>query len=137
MRLSANLRKQLLQARRRRRGLTLAEMMVVIILIGVLATVVYGGFTTFLSSSKEDLAKLSMTQMEQALNIYKMKKNKFPKSLQDAEKYMKDGGVPQDPWGNDFQYSTSSSCGTAYEIISYGTDGQKGGGDDVSSCPEK
>ena len=133
---SKHIQKTLLTSKRQRRGLTLAEMMVVIILIGILATVIYGGFTRFLSTSKADLAKLSMQGISQGINMYKMRKNKYPKKLDDALKYMKDGPIPKDPWGNDFHYTTSSSCGTPFELISYGEDGQKGGGDDVSSCPD-
>ena len=69
--------------------------------------------------------------------ISKIKKNKYPKSLSDAAKYMRNQEVPKDAWGNDFEYTSSSSCGKDYEIVSYGRDGKKGGSEndaDISSC---
>ena len=121
------------------RGLTLAEIIVVIALLSVVAAILFGSLSGILNDSKADAAKLSIQQIEQALETYKVKAknaNKYPKSLEDAAKLMKNGKVPMDPWGQPFVYSTTSSCGKGYEIISIGADGQRGGGDDISSCDE-
>ena len=125
------------ERRRRRRGLTLAEIIVVITLLSVVAAILFGSLSGALDDSKKDAAALSISQVENALEIHKLKPkngNKFPKSLEDASKYMKGGKVPMDPWGQPFEYTTSSSCGEGYEIISIGADGKRGGDDDVSSC---
>ncbi len=123
--------------RNRRRGLTLVEIVVVIALIGILMSVLGGSLLGTFDDSKRDTTRISIGQVEQALEMYKIKKNKYPKSLSDAAKYMRNQEVPKDAWGNDFEYSSSSSCGKDYEIISYGRDGKKGGSEndaDISSC---
>ena len=123
--------------RRRSRGLTLVEIVVVIALIGILMSVLGGSLLGTFDDSKRDTTRISIGQVEQALEMYKIKKNKYPKSLSDAAKYMRNQEVPKDAWGNDFEYSSSSSCGKNYEIISYGRDGKKGGSEndaDISSC---
>ena len=125
---------QNLSTRRKRRGLTLPEIIVVITLLGVLMAFLFGSLTGILDDTKGDAAKLSIKKLESSLEHYKLKKGKYPKSLEDASKYMKDGKVPMDPWNQPFEYSTSSSCGKPYEIISIGADNQRGGEDDISSC---
>ena len=121
------------------RGLTLAEIIVVITLLSVVAAILFGSLSGILDESKGDAARLSIKQLEQSLETYKIRPkngNKYPKSLEDASKFMKNSKVPMDPWGQPFVYSTSSSCGKPYEIISIGADGQRGGDDDISSCED-
>ena len=129
-----NLKKSVLATTRTQRGLTLAEIMVVIVILGVLAGIVFGGFFGILGESKGDIAKLQIKEIGSKLDLYKMKNNKYPKSLQDAKSLLKDETVPKDPWGNDYVYTTSSSCGKDYELLSMGENGKKGGGDDISNC---
>tara|TARA_B100000683_G_C12297468_1_gene476660 strand:- start:352 stop:759 length:408 start_codon:yes stop_codon:yes gene_type:complete len=121
------------------RGLTLAEIIVVIALLSVVAAILFGSLGGILNESKADAASLSIKQLEQSLETYKIRPkngNKYPKSLEDAAKFMKNQKVPMDPWGQPFVYSTSSSCGEPYELISIGADGQRGGDDDISSCDD-
>ena len=40
--------------------------------------------------------------------------------------YLKGGIVPADPWGNAYVYRAPGEHG-AYDIVSYGSDGQEGG----------
>ena len=70
----------------------------------------------------------------QALQVYAAKhRGKYPSTsqgLEAAAKYMPDGKVPQDAWGQDFQYfSPGSSSSAPYEVISLGKDGESGGED--------
>ena len=121
----------------RRRGLTLAEIIVVITLLSVVAAILFGSLGGILDDSKSDAAALSIKQLESSLEVYKLKPkhgNKYPKSLEDASKYMKNSKVPLDPWGQPFEYSNNSNFGKGYEIISIGADGKRGGDDDISSC---
>lgn len=121
------------------RGLTLAEIIVVITLLSVVAAILFGSLSGILDESKGDAARLSIKQLEQSLETYKIRPkngNKYPKSLEDASKFMKNQKVPMDPWGQPFVYSTSSSCGKPYEVVSIGADGQRGGDDDISSCDD-
>ena len=121
------------------RGLTLAEIIVVIALLSVVAAILFGSLGGILNESKADAASLSIKQLEQSLETYKIRPkngNKYPKSLEDAAKFMKNQKVHMEPCGQPFVYSTSSSCGEPYELISIGADGQRGGDDDISSCDD-
>lgn len=120
--------------RRRRAGLTLVEIMVVIAILGVLMTVLGGSLLGALDDSNVSATKLTMGKIDQALQIYAAKhKGKYPSTsegLAAAAKYMSDGKVPQDAWGNDFQYfSPGTNSSAPYELVSLGKDGQEGGED--------
>jgi general secretion pathway protein G len=41
--------------------------------------------------------------------------------------YLKGGRVPNDPWGNAYQYRSSGERIPPYEISSFGADGREGG----------
>ena len=135
--MKTNLQQAVLTTTRSQRGLTLAEIMVVIVILGVLAGIVFGGFFGILGESKGDIAKLQIKEIESKVLMYTQSKNKVPKSLDQAKRYLKDETVPKDPWGNEYIYSTSSSCGKKFELTSMGEDGKKGGGDDISNCDKE
>jgi general secretion pathway protein G len=121
--------------RNSRAGMTLVEIMVVITIIitlmSVLAVVVLGR----LDEANADMTKIRIGQLEQALQMYAVKhKGKYPSTSQGlsaADKYMPTPGeVPPDAWGNDFQYFSPGTHGSAdYEIVSLGKDGKEGGDD--------
>ena len=119
----------------RQRGLTLAEIVVVIALIGILSGVLFSGIAGSFSSNKENITgeairNISMKIFEYNLNI--KTRGKYPKNLSEL-----DGIDTKDPFGNEYIYSTSSNCGKPYEIISMGKDGKRGTDDDISSCDIK
>ena len=119
--------------RHSQRGLTLVEIVVVIALLGLLMTVVGGTLFSTFAESKGDVTCLTIKEIERDLQIYKARKNKFPTDLSKlpGEK------ARTDAWGNEFSYSSSSSCGKDYEVTSMGQDGKKGGSgadSDFSSC---
>ena len=121
-----------------RKGLTLVEIMVVMAILGVLMAVLGGSLLGYLDSANEDATKLTIGKMDQALQVCAAKhKGKYPSTsqgLEAAAKYMPDGKVPQDAWGQDFQYfSPGTHSDAPYDILSVGKDGQEGSDDDVKS----
>ena len=121
-----------------RKGLTLVEIMVVMAILGVLMAVLGGSLLGYLDSANEDATKLTIGKMDQALQVYAAKhRGKYPSTsqgLEAAAKYMPDGKVPQDAWGQDFQYfSPGTHSDAPYDILSVGKDGQEGSDDDVKS----
>ena len=119
--------------RHSQRGLTLVEIVVVIALLGLLMTVVGGTLFSTFAESKGDVTRLTIKEIERDLQIYKARKNKFPTDLSK----LPGDKARTDAWGNEFSYSTSSSCGKDYEVTSMGQDGKKGGSGadaDISSC---
>lgn len=74
--------------------------------------------------------------------VYRLDVGTYPNKLEDIIRrpadlknadawqgpYIEAAEIPQDPWKNAFQYT---SDGESFEIISFGPDGKKGGGDDI------
>ena len=121
-----------------REGLTLVEIMVVMAILGVLMAVLGGSLLGYLDDANADATKLTIGKIDGALQVYAAKhKGKFPSTsqgLEAAAKYMPDGQVPTDAWGQDFQYySPGTHSSAAYDILSVGKDGQEGTEDDVKS----
>lgn len=128
----------------RRRGFTLVELMVVIVIIGLLAGVVTFSVRGYLITAKQNIAKMEISKVVQALETYYTLYDRYPSNeeslnvlAQPSEKFP-DGiltKVPRDPWGSPYQYNCPGR-GAPYEVISYGADHREGGesGDrDISS----
>jgi general secretion pathway protein G len=89
-----------------------------------------------------DNTELQMKKVSSDLDMYAAKhRGQYPSSaegLAAASKYFPDNKVPTDAWGNDFQYfAPATTCQKAYELVSYGADGQQGGENqdaDLSTC---
>ncbi|MBL8614012.1 MAG: type II secretion system protein GspG [Deltaproteobacteria bacterium] len=85
---------------------------------------------------------LQMKKVGSDLDMYAAKhKGQYPSTaegLAAARTYFADNKVPTDVWGNDFQYfAPATNCPKAYELVSYGADGEPGGEDldaDLSTC---
>ena len=112
---------------RRRRGMTLIEIMVVITILGLIMAAVGVAVIPKLDEAKQDTARLDMANINQALKLYYTKKGKFPdtgtglKALVDTNNLEK---VPQDPWGHEYVYMLEAGKPV---IMSYGADGTQGG----------
>jgi general secretion pathway protein G len=126
--------------RRTTRGMTLIEILVVLVLIGIVMGIVGGNFLGKGEKAKADAAKIEINQIGQTLDLYKLEVGKYP-STQDGLQalitapsgvanwngpYWKNGTIPKDPWGNEYKYTSPGSKG-AYDIVSLGSDGKEGG----------
>ena len=117
-----------------RKGMSLVEIMVVIAIIGVLMTVIAVNVLGFLDDANADATKIQIKKMEESLTVYAAKhKGKFPttgEGLAAVKKYLPDGEVPTDSWGNAYLYFSPGTHGDhGFEIISLGKDGKEGGTD--------
>jgi general secretion pathway protein G len=117
--------------------------MVVIVIIGLLATVV--AINVLPSQDKAMIGKTraDVATLETALEQYRLDNLVFPTSEQGLqalvqppaglarpERYRQGGYVrrlPEDPWGNPYQYRRPSAHGQAFDVFSYGADGREGG----------
>jgi general secretion pathway protein G len=112
---------------RRRRGMTLIEIMVVITILGLIMAAVGVAVIPKLDEAKQDTARLDIANIHNALKLYYTKKGKFPdtgtglKALVDTQNLEK---IPTDPWGHEYVYMNE---GGKPVIISYGADGTQGG----------
>ena len=115
----------------RRRAFTLLEMMLVVVIIGVLATIAVVSVSGRGKEAKIGATKASIRQIDSAIEQFHMEKNRYPTSLAElSPSYLK--VTPKDAWKRDFQYVTPAPNGKAYDVVSFGDDGQIGGGDDIS-----
>jgi general secretion pathway protein G len=122
------------------RGMTLIEILVVLVLIGIVLGIVGGNFIGRGEKAKADAAKIEIGQIGQALDLYKLETGKYPSSSEGLQAlvsapsgaanwngpYWKKSTIPKDPWGNDYRYSSPGQKG-AYDILSLGADGKEGG----------
>ena len=127
--------------RSRSRGMTLIEILVVLVLIGVVLGVVGGNFIGKGEKAKADAAKIEMGQIGQTLDLYKLETGRYPSTQEGLQAlisapsgvsnwngpYWKKTTVPKDPWGNDYRYASPGQNNTPFEIASYGADGKEGG----------
>ena len=126
--------------RRRDSGMTLIEILVVLVLIGVVMGIVGGNFIGQGENAKRKAAKIEIEQIGQTLDLYKLEIGRYPTSQEGLQAlltaptgvnnwngpYWKKGTLPKDPWGNEYKYASPGQHG-AYDIISLGSDGKEGG----------
>jgi general secretion pathway protein G len=128
------------RTRRDERGFTLVEILVVITIIGLIMALVGPRVINYLGEAKVKAAKIQIESFSSALDLYYLDAGRYPSSSEGlaalAQRpggaaawngpYVKGGFVPNDPWGHPYVYRSPGEHG-AYDIISYGSDGQEGG----------
>jgi general secretion pathway protein G len=125
---------------RAQRGFTLVEMLVVITIIGLIMSLVGPRVLNYLGESKIKAAKIQIQSFASALDLFYLDAGRYPTSSEGLVAlvkpaagltawngpYLKGGNVPNDPWGKPYIYRAPGER-SAYEIVSYGSDGQEGG----------
>ncbi len=110
------------------RGMTLIEIMVVLVILGLIAGAI--GYNVFgqLQHAQERSASLDLKSISNGVDLYHVETGNWPDSLQQlVPKYLKE--LHKDPWGSDYQYVRT---GDGFDVYSYGKDKAQGGGDDIS-----
>lgn len=118
-----------------RAAFTLVELMVVIVIIGLLAGAVTASVRSYLIRGKQSVAAMEIAKICQALDTYYSVTDKYPTSdlgiavLAEKTDEFPDGllnKLPKDPWKQAYIYQIPGRD-SAYEVVSYGADGQEGG----------
>ena len=127
-----------------KRGFTLIEIMVVIVILALLAALVGPKLMGRTDDAKIGTTKTQIKQLETAIKLYKLDNGSYPSTEQGLNalvvkptvgvipKNYKEGGyleskqVPKDGWGNELIYVSPGEHGD-YDLASYGADGVKGG----------
>ncbi|MGI4819125.1 MAG: type II secretion system major pseudopilin GspG [Janthinobacterium lividum] len=136
-------RRQQTPQERGREGFTLVELLVVIVIIGLLATVVVINVLPSQDKAMVGKARADIAVLEQALETYRLDNLAFPTDQQGLaalsvppadlsrpERYRQGGYIrrlPDDPWGNPYQYRRSSAHGGQFDVWTNGADGKEGG----------
>jgi len=128
-----------------KKGFTLIEIMVVVIILGLLAGIVLPKILGREEEAKVSAAKVQIKSMESALDGFKLDNGFYPTTDQGLSAlikkpevgripdkwkeggYLKPARIPKDPWGKDYLYFAPGNEGREYEIVSYGPDNEQGG----------
>jgi general secretion pathway protein G len=123
-----------------RRGFTLLELVVVLVILGTLAALVGPRLVGHSSEARITAAKTQIELFRQALETFRMHVGRYPTTQEKLDAlqiappetpnwrgpYLS-RGVPVDPWGRAYIYKAPGDQNREYEIVSLGSDGQIGG----------
>lgn len=128
-----------------RAGFSLAELMVVIVILGLIATIVVPNLLGRFTVAQKTKAEVDITAITNAVEIYTLENGgRAPDSLEilvtpdeNGKTFLKGHtSVPLDPWRNPYQFEPASG-GRDFRVFSFGKDGQPGGeGDDADISNE-
>ena len=131
---------------RRRRGFTLAEIMLVVAILGILVSVVVPRLAGRTQEARAQAARLQIENLGLALDAFEYDCGRYPASheglsaLREAPAgangwkgpYLKKS-VPRDPWGGAYAYRSPGNRNADYDLYSPGADGAEGSTDDVGN----
>src|SRR5580692_9516573 len=132
------------QRRTRRRrgqaGVTLIEMLVVVVIIGLFVALVAPNMFKSADKARVTATRSQIEQLMTALGTYKLDTGLFPtteQGLQALRVKPGDGAtwngpyiekdIPKDPWGTDYVYHFPGEHGDLPDLCSLGSDKQSGG----------
>ena len=115
--------------RKRQSGVTLMELMVVLIIIGLIGGIAAVNVMSSLEKAKTKTAAGACEAIIKAAGHYKMDHKKYPESIEQlrnppggGESYL--DTYSKDPWDNEYFIKP---MGSKIQVISYGADGVQGG----------
>ncbi len=112
------------------RGMTLIEIMVVLVIIGLIAAAVTVNVMGSLAEAKNKQAKTDLHTIENCLDLYKLEKGRYPTTEEGLPAVVAAGKCKnlKDPWGNDYVYLYPGQLHPdSFDVKSYGEDGKPGG----------
>lgn len=131
---------------RKQKGMTLIEIMVVVVIIGLLAAAIGPQVIGALGQAQDKVVQNDFKAIQTSLQMYKLDNFIYPSSDQGLEalvsapesdpkprNWRKDGylsELPIDPWGSEYLYESPGDEGKAYTIYTLGADGVRGGEDE-------
>lgn len=123
-------------------GVTLIEMMIVLVIIGIVAALIVPNVIGRPDQARVAVAKTDLRTIAASLEMYRLDNRTYPTASQGLSALATapteqpvpvnwvEGGylpnVPQDPWGNNYIYRVPGEAGQ-FDLISLGADGAAGG----------
>jgi general secretion pathway protein G len=124
------------------KGITLIEMMVVIVILGILATVIFTRVSDRPEQARRTKAQVEIRELQTSLELFKLDNGFYPTTEQGLDalvsapttgktpKHYPESGyldkLPLDPWGSPYVYISPGLHGE-YDLESYGADEEDGG----------
>ena len=128
-------------------GFTLMELMIVIVILGILASIVVPRFLDEPHKARVVKVKMQIQGFSTAVKRFYLDNGYYPSTEQGLQALVNKpttgrvpkqfpkngyiGKIPKDPWDNDYVYISPGSH-EAFDLISFGADGEEGGIDDGS-----
>lgn len=135
--------RRLMRLQNREGAFTLAEVLIVVVIIGILASFVLPKFFGSAEKARLTAARVQISNFESALTAYYSDHGDFPstdeglevlaKRTDDRDAYLSKA-VPKDPWGNAYRYLKPATHEIVdYDLWSVGPDGLDGTPDDIGN----
>lgn len=136
--------------RDRRGGFTLVELLVVLVILSLIMGLVGPRVLSYLSDARAKSARLQIESLQSALDLFYLDTGRYPSTSEGLQAlvtrasnvdrwngpYLNQTSVPLDPWGNPYEYRAPGASGP-YEIVSYGSDGRRGGTGDAEDIANR
>lgn len=139
--------------RHRRRGFTLLELLIVIMILLALGSLVLVNLMGVAEQSDVDLQTVQFDSIDEAMNRFKLDMKRYPSEeeglqvLWNSEALQSENDLNQwrgpylenpvreDQWGNELIYRNPSEIreGDYYDLVSIGPDGEEGTDDDITN----
>lgn len=131
--------------RRSRRGFTLVELLLVLVILGILASLVLPKFTGRTEQARVTAAQTQISTFGTALDAFEVDTGSYPRGQDGLNQlvaapadvpnwrgpYLK-SEIPLDPWGRAYIYEFPGRINPAgYDLRSTGPDGQPNTADDI------
>ncbi len=124
------------------RGMSLIEVMVVLVIIGLIGSVITVSVFGQLSKARKETALNQIREISKALELYQMSYRGYPSTAEGLGVLVAPKGnekpilpsMPTDPWGHEFVYifpGTHNAGG--FDLFSNGEDGVGGSADDIGN----
>jgi general secretion pathway protein G len=128
--------------KKRKKGFSLMELMIVVIILGLLSTLVLPNIMQKGNEAKSRLICVQMKNLEQSLKMFKMDNGVYPSTEESLKAlvlnpnssnysnysiggYLDTNTLPKDSYDNEFIYISDNS--ESFDIISLGSDKKEGG----------